>query len=56
MCLVSSRYASIKGIIANNQAHPIQVGEHAGVFHNGYISNYKEWLSAEDASGQLTDT
>lgn len=48
MCVVSSRYASEKGAILDEQAHPIEASG-LGVFHNGFISNYAELIQENTA-------
>jgi glucosamine 6-phosphate synthetase-like amidotransferase/phosphosugar isomerase protein len=56
-CILSTRYASAHGGILENQAHPCVYGD-VGVFHNGFISNYKE-LQQEalgNTTEDLTDT
>lgn len=55
MCVVSSRFASSKGAISEEQAHPI-AGSGFGLFHNGFISNYKELVAESGAPKDLTDT
>lgn len=45
-CVIGSRYASCKGQILEHQAHPVQPeSKRFSLFHNGFISNYKELLS-----------
>ena len=43
ICVLHSRYASRRGTIRDDQAHPIfDEGNRVAVFHNGFITNYKE--------------
>lgn len=54
MCMVSSRYASEKKNILDEQAHPIEAEAGSlGVFHNGFIANYMELLEGGTNSNSL---
>ena len=43
MCVLHSRYASKRGTMRDQQAHPVfDSEERVAVFHNGFVTNYKE--------------
>jgi len=43
MCVIHSRYASKRGTMRDNQAHPVfDTQERVAVFHNGFITNYRD--------------
>lgn len=43
MCVIHSRFSSRKGTMREAQAHPVfDSQERFAVFHNGFVSNYKE--------------
>jgi glucosamine 6-phosphate synthetase-like amidotransferase/phosphosugar isomerase protein len=46
-CVIGSRYASLQGTITDQRAHPIhsESGKFS-LFHNGFISNFKELCGA----------
>jgi len=47
IAVLHSRYASRKNTVRERQAHPVfDEKERVAVFHNGFVSNYKE-LSLE---------
>ena len=56
-CVIGSRYASCKGQILEHQAHPVEPeSRRFSLFHNGFISNYKELLTELKTEKQMTDT
>ena len=45
LCVIHSRYASRRGTIRDDQAHPVfDSKKRVAVFHNGFITNFKELL------------
>ena len=43
MCVIHSRYASRRGTMRDDQAHPVfDSRERVAVFHNGFITNYRD--------------
>ena len=62
MCVVHSRYASKRGTIRDQQAHPVFDEENrVAVFHNGFVTNFKEltrelFPKKDPAKVNLTDS
>ena len=45
LCVIHSRYASRRGTIRDDQAHPVFDSKNrVAVFHNGFITNFKDLL------------